>query len=85
MNDGKTYKFQHLEAFYLCIEQKTVEITNKSTSNMLKIQLQLIKNFGHKQQTIDPLLLNQLNSYFIIDDSNINLSVLGLPLEPWAS
>lgn len=68
------------------VEQKAVVIADMATGNMLEVQLHLIKNLGKKQQAIINLLsLKDLDGHFIINYTNIDLNVLGLPLKPRAS
>lgn len=70
---------------YFGVEEKAIVIADVATSNMVEIQLKLVKNPGNKQQTIDLLSLNEFDSDFIVNDANINLSILRFSLKPRAS
>lgn len=66
----------------LGVEQETVVLSDLCTSYMVKIKLKLVNDFGYKDQTIDFLLLHDLDGYFIVYDAYIDLSEFRFPLEP---
>lgn len=70
---------------HLAVEQKTVVVTCKPTGDMLDIKLKLVEHLRHDQEAVDFLPLSKFNGNFIVDDSYVNLGVLGFPLEPRAS
>lgn len=70
---------------YFGVEEKAIVIADVAASNMVEIQPKLVKNPGNKQQTIDLLSLNEFDSDFIVNDANINLSILRFSLKPRAS
>lgn len=69
----------------LGVEQETVVLSDLCTSYMVKIKLKLVNDFGYEQQTIDFLLLHDLDGNFIVYDTYIDISEFRFPLEPWAS
>ncbi len=66
---------------YLGVEQEAVEIANVATSKMVEIELKLVEDFRDKQQAII-LSLNEFDGDLVVDDTNIDLGLFGLPLKP---
>jgi predicted Zn-dependent protease with MMP-like domain len=66
---------------YLGVEQEAVEIANVATSKMVEIELKLVEDFRDKQQAII-LWVKEFDGDLVVDDTNIDLGLFGLPLKP---